>query len=200
MEFSQTRDRTGVPYTERRILNHWTTREVLEFIFVYGIMMCSNFIILHVAVQFSQTTYWGNCLFSIVYSCRLCHRLGDSKCVSPGRYFVSVHFMLCSAYIPGEENGNPLQYSCLENPVGYSPWGHKELDTTEWLTPTHRRGRMVHWSFTTYLLNIQNSGEQLIQSVLHHSHRVLKLPWEVAVKCHKTSLGGTWSTQITWGT
>ena len=36
---------------------------------------------------------------------------------------------------PGEGNGNPLQYSCLENPVerslvGYSPWGHKELDTT----------------------------------------------------------------------
>ena len=40
---------------------------------------------------------------------------------------------------PGEGNGNPLQYSCLENPmdrrklVGYSPWGPKELDTTEWL-------------------------------------------------------------------
>ena len=39
--------------------------------------------------------------------------------------------------IPGEGNGNPLRYSCLENPmdreglVGYSPWGHKELDTTE---------------------------------------------------------------------
>ena len=37
---------------------------------------------------------------------------------------------------PGEGNGNPLQYSCLENPmdgflVGYSPRGHKELDTTE---------------------------------------------------------------------
>ena len=33
--------------------------------------------------------------------------------------------------------GNPLQYYCLENPmdgwslVGYSLWGHKELDTTE---------------------------------------------------------------------
>ena len=31
----------------------------------------------------------------------------------------------------------PLQYSCLENPrgqrnlVGYSPWGRKQLDTTE---------------------------------------------------------------------
>ena len=38
---------------------------------------------------------------------------------------------------PGGGYGNPLQYSCLENPhgqrslVGYSPWGHKELDTTE---------------------------------------------------------------------
>ena len=36
---------------------------------------------------------------------------------------------------PGRGNGNPLQYSCLENPmclrilVGYSPWGHRESDT-----------------------------------------------------------------------
>ena len=41
---------------------------------------------------------------------------------------------------PGEENGNPLQYSCLENPHGerslasYSPWDRKELDTTEQLS------------------------------------------------------------------
>ena len=39
---------------------------------------------------------------------------------------------------PGEGNGNPLQYSCLENswreePGGHSPWGCKELDTTEQL-------------------------------------------------------------------
>ena len=38
---------------------------------------------------------------------------------------------------PGEEHGNPFQYSFLENShgqkslVGYSPWGLKELDTTE---------------------------------------------------------------------
>ena len=38
---------------------------------------------------------------------------------------------------PGEENGNPFQYSWLEKShgqrslVGYSPRGHKELDTTE---------------------------------------------------------------------
>ena len=35
---------------------------------------------------------------------------------------------------PGEGNGNPLQYSCLENPMdrgAWCPWGYKELDTTE---------------------------------------------------------------------
>ena len=44
----------------------------------------------------------------------------------------------------GEGHDNPLQYSFLENPHGqrslasYSPWGHKESDTTEQLrTHTH---------------------------------------------------------------
>ena len=36
---------------------------------------------------------------------------------------------------PGEGNVNPLQYSCLENPVDarawHSPWSHKESDMTE---------------------------------------------------------------------
>ena len=48
-----------------------------------------------------------------------------------------------SGRFPGEGNGNPLQYYCLENPhgqrslVGYSPWNRKESDTTEQLS-THR--------------------------------------------------------------
>ena len=39
-------------------------------------------------------------------------------------------------------HGNPLQYSCLENPhgqrslMGYSPWGCKELDMTKQLSTT----------------------------------------------------------------
>ena len=42
--------------------------------------------------------------------------------------------------IPGGGNGNPLQYSCLENShgqrslVGYSPWGRKESVTECTLT------------------------------------------------------------------
>ena len=41
---------------------------------------------------------------------------------------------------PGGEHGNPLQYSCLENPLGqrsllvYSTWGRKKSDTTDRLS------------------------------------------------------------------
>ena len=40
---------------------------------------------------------------------------------------------------PGEGNGNSLQYFCLGNLMDRgawwaSPWGHKESDTTEWVT------------------------------------------------------------------
>ena len=34
-----------------------------------------------------------------------------------------------------EVNGNPLQYSCLGNPMDKSPRNCKELDTTEQLSP-----------------------------------------------------------------
>ena len=44
---------------------------------------------------------------------------------------------------PGGGNGNPLQYSCLENSMDRGgwwvtvPWGHKESDSNEQLTHTH---------------------------------------------------------------
>ena len=44
---------------------------------------------------------------------------------------------------PGGWDGNPLWYSCLENPRdrgarrGYSPWGREESDTTEATKQTH---------------------------------------------------------------
>ena len=40
---------------------------------------------------------------------------------------------------PGEGNGTPLQYSCLENPMDGRAWqGRKESDTTERLHFTHQ--------------------------------------------------------------
>ena len=48
----------------------------------------------------------------------------------------------------GEGNGNPLQYSCLENPMdreAWCPWGRKELDTTERLH-VHVKS-LIHFEF-----------------------------------------------------
>ena len=51
----------------------------------------------------------------------------------------------CVGKVPWRRKGNPLQYSCLENPhgerslVGYSPQGRKESDTTE-----HSTAAAVH--------------------------------------------------------
>ena len=59
-------------------------------------------------------------------------------------------------------HGNPLQYSCLENPhgqrslAGYSPWRHKELDTTEWLS-------------TWYSLASTRHNQNLCFYISHHS-------------------------------
>ena len=94
---------------------------------------------------------WNRRVGTMTYSCRILwiHLLWiwlcvDLPCSSDGKESD------CNAgdlgVIPGsgrsseEGNGNPLQYSCLENPhgqrslVGYSSWDPKELDTTERLT------------------------------------------------------------------
>ena len=58
-----------------------------------------------------------------------------------------------SGRFPGEGNGNPLQYSCLENPTdggAWCPWGCKELDMTEQLHFTSKT--------ETRLLSSRNSS------------------------------------------
>ena len=63
---------------------------------------------------------------------------------------------------PGGGHGNPLQYYCLDNPqgqrnlVGFSPWGHKELDTSEvtWHTHTHTH---THTQLSSNFLNHSSS-------------------------------------------
>ena len=55
----------------------------------------------------------------------------------------------------GGRHGNPLQYSCLENPhgqrslAGYNPWGPKDSDMTETIQHTHTHTH-TH-NLTTYL-------------------------------------------------
>ena len=61
-----------------------------EFIFLYGVRKCSNFILFHVAVQFSQH-HLLNKFFSIVYSYLICHRLIDCRCMG-----LILGFLSCS--------------------------------------------------------------------------------------------------------
>ena len=75
------------------IVSGFTFRSLIhfEFIFVYGVKECSNFILLHVAVQFSQHHLLKGCLLSIVYSCLLYQRYGDHMCIG-----LSLGFLSCS--------------------------------------------------------------------------------------------------------
>ena len=91
---------------------------------------------------------------------------------------------------PGGRHGNPLQYSCLENPqgqslVGYSPWDHKKSDTTERIRHT-QFSRSVRLSATPWTaahqapLSITNSWSSLkliiIESVMPSNHLILCRP------------------------
>ena len=70
---------------------------------------------------------------------------------------------------PGGGHGNPLQYSCLENPMGreawwgYSPWGLKESDTTERLA--HNRGTYTHQQLTQGLIEKTHRNGLLVSTV-----------------------------------
>ena len=89
---------------------------------------------------------------------------------------------------PGGGHGNPLQYSCLENPHGqrsladYSPWGRKEPDTIEWLNTAqaHIRASLV----VQIVKNLPLMQETHVRSLgqekgmaIHSSILVWRIPW-----------------------
>ena len=63
---------------------------------------------------------------------------------------------------PGVGHGNPLQYSCLENPhgqrslAGCSPWGHKESDTTERLIIAYIMCKALFQALLTHFILTTN--------------------------------------------
>ena len=70
---------------------------------------------------------------------------------------------------PGGRHGNPLQYSCLENPhgqrslAGYSSWGHKELDINlqEWRDGETKHSMWRIWGKGGYREANCNRKEQI---------------------------------------
>ena len=85
----------------------------------------------------------------VVYFCTVAGCAFSPECDNPNYSFIydgkeSAHNARDLGSIPGfgrspgGGNGNPLQYSSLENPMdrerslaGCSPWSHEELDTIE---------------------------------------------------------------------
>ena len=64
-----------------------------------GVSECSNFILLHVAVQFFHTTYGRGFLFSTVYSCLLYHGLVDHRFLGYFCAFYPVPSISCSVFV-----------------------------------------------------------------------------------------------------
>jgi len=63
-------------------------------------------------------------------------------------------------FLPGESHGK-------RSLVGYSPWGHKESDTTEWLTHTHTISNVPYYLF----LNVQFDSIKFIHIVMKQISR-----------------------------
>ena len=92
---------------------------------------------------------------------------------------------------PGEGHDNPLQYSCLENPIHRGAWwaiihaGHKESDTTEWLFdmkfPTE-----VHEGWDWLVRQVQNTilclGLQSMGSQRLSTHTYTHIKTNIAMR------------------
>ena len=71
----------------------------LEFIFVHGVRVCSSFIDLDAAVQVFQKFLLKR-LFPILYSCFLCQRLVDPRCLGLFMVLYSVPLVCLSVLVP----------------------------------------------------------------------------------------------------
>ena len=116
---------------------------------------------------------------------------------------------------PGGGHGNPIQYSCLENPhgqrslVGYSPWGCRELAMTERLNTakslTWTWANSGRWWRTGRPTVLQSMGPQRVAHdwVTEQQQRNLwQFPWrlsskESALQCRRCGFN-PWVGKILW--
>ena len=74
--------------------------------------------------------------------------------------FLSIEIIQDLIFFEGK--GYPLQYSGLENSIDYtySPWGHKESDTTEQLSLSHpylttgKTIALTRWTFVGKVMSL----------------------------------------------
>ena len=98
---------------------------------------------------------------------------------------------------PGEGNGNPLQYSCLENPMDggamkgcYSPWGRKESDTTE---PLHFQRRLKERGISVRFREQQTKIFLYLEIYFLYLHLSLISLWKGTEICHQGIICLSWA-------
>ena len=126
---SPSRDQGRNPCIGRRILNHWTTREVPKNQNLKRKQ--HNEILLPSHQNYRNWTFLG--ISNNLYLIAWCP--GGSVVKNPPANSGDAVSIPGLERSPGEGNGNLFQYSCLENPTdrgltGYCPWGCKETDMT----------------------------------------------------------------------
>ena len=102
---------------------------------------------------------------------------------------------------PGGGHGNPLQYSCLKNPMdrgiwqGNSPWGQKQSDTAERLTQ----------HTCMYPLSSFPSGETQKGTAQYHIHGTERycqeaehFHWQEGLSCYASVPRPTSSCALPW--
>ena len=132
-----------------------TSRSLIHFyfIFVCGVRECSNSILLHVSVQFSQHPLVMRLSYSIVHFCLLCHRLIDHRCMGLSLGFLSCSIDLCFCFCAS--GGGLVAKSCLTcDPMNCSLPGSSVHRTSqarilEWVAISFSRGSSRHSNRTS---------------------------------------------------
>ena len=92
-----------------------------------------------------------------------------------------VKAMVFPVVMSWEGNGNPVQYSHLENlwmelPGGYSPWGGKESERTEWFSHTYMVFPVVTYGCESRIIK-KAECQRIDAFELWYWRRLLKVPW-----------------------
>ena len=88
----------------------------------------------------------------------------------------------------GRVNGNPLQYSCLENPkdrgAWWAPWDHKELDTIEHASTYTNctEEEALHWlSLGRYLKPTRSNFKEKYKRSMTNCTNMIEEIWSIVV-------------------
>ena len=171
------RARMWVSCIGRQILHHWATREALNCLNSLSSLFILSYLIF---AMFDELHRAGVCVcMYYISNLFIFHTSYNHPGGSDGKESILNVGDLCLipglGRSPGEGQGNPLQYSCSENPhwqrslAGYSPWGRKELDKTEWLSTAHTHTHNHH-NWRKFTQEITKPGKNIWYFSLYRSY------------------------------